>query len=259
MLFEIQAYLEDIFYRSNFKDSDGYAVKLANYYFNFSRNLNEEEFLRKIGRIKTIFYINNKSLKRRGFEILITRKLYKKFKKKTSIITYSPNDFLLEKQVFIKAKRITVDLIFDKFKSAVESRTINAFWKSRKKNILNPNPEKIAQSLFSMFVLGSLGDRGYLLREIFSGIGYIDFGIIISKKMHLVEMKVVKKLTDIGVSQLKIYMDSENQKKGYLILINSGEIINLNNSSIQNFGDGKKIYKKIININPEIPSKSKNL
>ena len=107
------------------------------------------------------------------------------------------------------------------FCHSIESRAINSFWNSRKKGNIRQNPEMIAQDLFSLFVAGTLVNRsGIQLKEFQSGIGFVDFGIIFSSILHLVEIKVLTKQFQ-GPSQLEQYMKNENRREGSLLVFDA--------------------------------------
>lgn len=83
---------------------------------------------------------------------------------------------------------------------------------------MRPKPEKLVQSALAMFARGVLGNDGLVLREIASGIGFVDVGISFGKTLHLVELKILKgKLS--GVNQLAAYMRTEQRREGWLLLI----------------------------------------
>ena len=81
MLFAIQAYIEDFISRRNFNDSDGYAVHVSNLYFHKRLSLETKVFLRRMRRIRTVFFENNKIDNRAEFEQVLLERLDKKFKK----------------------------------------------------------------------------------------------------------------------------------------------------------------------------------
>jgi hypothetical protein len=83
---------------------------------------------------------------------------------------------------------------------------------------LRPKPEKIAQALLAVFAKGVLGGDGLVLREVGSGIGFVDIGILFGRVLHLVELKVLKTQLS-GAGQLATYMRTEGRKEGWLLLI----------------------------------------
>jgi hypothetical protein len=125
----------------------------------------------------------------------------------------------------LRKRRVTIRSIVFGFAHAVESRALDAFWRSRKKGNLVTRPEKIGQALFASYALGVLGGRksSLVLREIKSGIGFVDLGVILGSGIHLIEMKVItSKFT--GASQLEAYMKTENRKYGWLVFFDSRPI-----------------------------------
>jgi hypothetical protein len=65
-----------------------------------------------------------------------------------------------------------------------------------------------------------LRDGGYVLRELESGSGYVDISILLSRVLHLVEMKILRGRLD-GVEQLAVYMKQEARPEGWLIAIDA--------------------------------------
>src|SRR6266540_3670741 len=143
MLFTIQSYLEDHFRNRGLIDSDGYSVKVANlYYFQRGAIGSLEEFLLKIHRVKTVFYLNNRLESRTGFEQQLVSKMETKFGKysRQFLGKISGKRFM----PLSKFKRLTIESLLLNFKSIVEAAAIDSFWKSRKKNMLKDKPEEIA-------------------------------------------------------------------------------------------------------------------
>jgi hypothetical protein len=81
MLFTIQAHLEDYLNKHNLADSDGYAVQLANLYFYHRPTMENDAFLRKVRRIRTVFFANNGVRDRAQFEKALVDRLDRRFKK----------------------------------------------------------------------------------------------------------------------------------------------------------------------------------
>ncbi len=81
MLFSIQAYIEDYIILRNLRDTDGYAVQVASLYFHNRASLGDPELLRRIRRIRTVFFSNNSIAHRAEFEKLMLKHLDRKFKK----------------------------------------------------------------------------------------------------------------------------------------------------------------------------------
>jgi len=254
MLFTVQTYLEDYLRRRNINDADGYGVRLANLYFHSRSEMDTDEFLRKVRRIKTVVFVNNDIEDRAEFEKSLIGLLDKQFKKKLLSDNPSfPGGIELERNKFQRLPRKTVDTMLKEFKSAVEARAIDAFWNSRKKGTLRLKPEKIAQSLFAVFAKGVLRDRGIILREISSGTGFVDIGLVFSSTLHLIEIKMLTKHFE-GIEQLNRYMHIEKRNRGYLVIIDALKPESkLKLSKSIKMPDGLiKIY--IVDINPSPPS-----
>ena len=254
MIFRMQAYLEDYFNKRRFVDSDGYAANLANFYSHNRFIIDEASFLNKVHKINTTFFANNSIENRREFEANLIEKLDKKFKKKQSEVLF-PGGVIKEKENFSYLPRLTINHLLDVFCFAVEARAIDQFWVSRKKGILRDHAEKIGQGLFATFVEGSLIDRkGFSIKEFQSGIGFVDFVVVLSNIPHLVEMKVLKDSFS-GVNQLEQYMKTERRSKGSLLVFDSGLSqgkIELPPKIVTATGE-IKIYRA--NINPIPPSR----
>ena len=82
MIFSIQRYLEDYFARRGFSDIDQYAIKIANLYSKQRPTKSDDDVLREMHRISTVFFRNNSSIERVQFEDSLLRLLDNKFKKK---------------------------------------------------------------------------------------------------------------------------------------------------------------------------------
>ncbi len=222
MLFTIQTYIEEYLNKRSLVDSDGYAVRLANLYFYHRSNIENVQFLSRVGRIRTLLFLNNGIKERKKFESSLVRLLDNRFKKKSNPDTPSfPGGTENEKKRFQQFPRLTIEILMNEFTHATETKAIDAFWISRVNGRLKPGPEKIAQSLFAMFTKGTLVNRsGIVLREFQSGIGFVDIGIILSSTLHLIEIKI---LTGefIGFNQLEQYMKSERRREGSLLIFDS--------------------------------------
>ena len=108
------------------------------------------------------------------------------------------------------------------FKSAVEARAVNEFWRSRTRRKLVARPERIGQALVALFLEGTIATAGsgIVLREISSGIGFVDIGVLFSSTLHLIELKILIKNVK-GPSQLDAYMKSERRPEGWLVLFDA--------------------------------------
>jgi hypothetical protein len=254
MLFTIQAYLEDYLNKRNLIDPDGYAVRLANLYFYQRSRMETPQFLRKVGRIRTVIFANNGIQDRAEFEKMLIDRLDKQFKKKLEIDNPTfPGGTESERKRLQRLPRRTIGNLLGEFKHAIEARAIDVFWQSRKKGKLRPNPEKIAQALFAVFTKGVLGNRGILLREISSGIGFVDIGVMFTSTLHLVEVKVLTGKFE-GPEQLDQYMKAERRNEGSLLIIDAlepGNKLDLP-ESIHSPSGIIKVY--LVDINPNPPS-----
>lgn len=221
MLFTIQTFLEDYLSRRNISDPDGYAVRVANLYYHDRASMETNAFSRRMRRVRTLLFINNSGIKRAEFENELLARLDKKFKKKLGADELLfPGGTVLEQRRLRRRPRITIEAILDEFRKAVEARAVDVFWESRKRGKLHRRPEKIAQGLFAVFAKAMIRDKGNIIREMLSGIGFVDVGVLISKGMHLVELKMLTGVF-VGPDQLAHYMALEGRQRGHLIVIDA--------------------------------------
>lgn len=222
MIFSVQRFMEDYFARRGLTDADQYAIRVANVFGRMSSRGTQEGLLRDLSRIRTAFYRQNRQIQRREFERELAVKLRARFKKKrTDRVTDNFQDALGPTRARLRRKRRSIAVLLTEFKRAVESRAVDAFWDSRKQNVLRPRPEKIAQALLAVFAKGVLGTSGLVLREISSGIGFVDVGVTFGDVLHLIELKILKRRQIPGFNQLATYMKTEGRRKGWLVLIDS--------------------------------------
>jgi hypothetical protein len=159
---------------------------------------------------------------------------------------------------FRKLGRRSVAKTLEAFKRAVEARAIDAMWRSRAKGKLRSRPETIAQGLLAVFVQKVLWNGGgFVLREMASGVGFVDVAIIFASAVHLVEMKVLKSGKLVGVSQLTSYMRTENRKQGWLVVFDARALKDrIELPSVISTDDGV-VRLIVVDINPVAPSKVK--
>lgn len=258
MLFTIQTYLEEYLGKRNMVDSDGYAVRLANLYFYHRSNTDEALFFSRVGHIRTVLFLNNGIKDRKEFEQFLIRRLDNKYKKKLGSNNPDfPGGTEPEKIKLQHLPKITIDILLNEFRHAIEARAIDTFWISRVKGTLQRRPEKIAQGLFVLFTSGTLINRsGIVLREFQSGIGFVDVGIIFSSTLHLVELKVIKD-DFTGLGQLEQYMKTEKRQEGSLLIFDSQKPDKKEDlpARINTSAGVVKIYRA--DINPRPPSSLK--
>ena len=255
MLFTIQAFLEDFLSRRRLIDSDGYAVRLANLYYYKRPTLNDDLFYKKAHTIGTTLFVNNGISDRASFERKLIGRLDHRFKKKLeNDISSFPGGTAPEEKVLHSTTRLTIGTLLQEFKHAVEARAIDVFWKSRKQGRLRSKPEKIAQTHFALFTKGVLLRRkGLILREMSSGIGFVDIGVVFASTLHLIEIKILSG-TFKGQEQLEQYMRSEQRRTGTLLIFDArppGSKLDLPESICSQAGM-IKVFK--VDINPPAPS-----
>jgi hypothetical protein len=221
MIFSIQRFLEDHFERLGLADVDQYAIRIANTFERIGPGASQETLAREIGRLRTVFYRRNSGLCRKDFEVKLVETLLSRFKKKrANVDSVFFNRCIAPARARLRVRRRSIVALLYEFKKAIEARAVDVFWDSRRKQIMRSNPEKIAQALLAVFAKGVLDISGMVLKEITSGIGFVDIGISFGKTLHLIELKILRKQF-VGVKQLATYMRTESRSRGWLLLIDA--------------------------------------
>jgi len=154
----------------------------------------------------------------------------------------------------LRSRPRTIFRILEEFKWAVQARAIDSFWESRRNRRLRPKPEQIGQALLAVFAKGVLGTNGIILREIFSGVGFVDVGIVFGRALHLVELKILRGPLK-GDVQLAAYMETERRREGWLIAFDARNLKNKEGIPTQiDIAEGR-IRVLVVEINPVAPSK----
>jgi len=113
-------------------------------------------------------------------------------------------------------------MFLESFKESVEAEAVDSFWESRKKGILKKKPEKLGQDLLGFFGSAKFKERGAVIREAKSGIGFVDVLVTFSSGLlHVVELKILKGKATPGPSQLAVYMKQKNRDQGWLVLFDT--------------------------------------
>lgn len=255
MIFSVQRYIEDYFQKRGLTDIDQYAVKVANFYIKLQPSATEDDALRLIHRIRTTFFRANTNIDRSKFESELLKLLKREFQKKSLVVEFpgvSKDVKFLNKQ-----RRRTMAAILKRFREAVEARTIDTFWQSRKQGKLAKNPELIGQGLLAMFIKGVLSPdpKGLILREVYSGIGYVDITVIFASTLHLIELKMLTSKF-VGPSQLESYMKTEKRTEGWLVIFDARHL-SRKTTAIPDSIDTQagKIRVMLVDINPIPPSR----
>lgn len=141
-------------------------------------------------------------------------------KKKHEGIPKAFGNSLASARVRLRARRRSIQALLGEFRAAVEARAIDVFWDSRQGHRLRSRPEKIAQALLAVFAKAVIGSDGLILKEISSGIGFVDVGISFGHIMHIIELKILKAQL-AGVNQLAAYMQTEGRNTGWLVLVDA--------------------------------------
>jgi hypothetical protein len=255
MIFSLQRFIEDHFAHRGLRDVDQYAVKFANLYSRERRKKADKPFLQAMHRIRTVFFRNNTQLERWGFESSLVSLLDSHFKKKVNSRSENfPGGVVRERRQLHRRARLTMASVMDGFRRATESRAIDSFWKSRRARKLRPTPEKIGQGLFVMFTEGTLGERGLTFREVPSGIGFVDFLVLLSRTPHLIELKILRDRYE-GATQLGAYMEKESRKNGWLVLFDARSHAKRTNIPLKTRVKCGVITNIVVDINPVSPSR----
>jgi RecB family endonuclease NucS len=113
-------------------------------------------------------------------------------------------------------------MFLEAFKDSVEAEAVNSFWESRKKGKLKKRAEKLGQELLAFFARAKLVERGAVIREATSGIGFVDIlATFSSGLLHVVELKMLKGKAVPGPSQLAVYMKQKKRTEGWLVLFDA--------------------------------------
>ena len=146
-----------------------------------------------------------------------------------------------------------MDALLSEFKKMIEARGIDSFWISRTKGQLRLRAETIAQVLLAAFAKGVIGNDGFVLREFGSGIWFVDVGVSFGSVLHLIELKVLKAGKFTGASQLATYMETEERKKGWLVIIDARKRQSATIPAKVRTSTGS-IAVIVVNVNPAPPS-----
>jgi Holliday junction resolvase-like predicted endonuclease len=153
--------------------------------------------------------------------------------------------------------RISIKKFLEEFKHSIEAEVVDSFWDSRaEKGKLRKNPELQAQECLGLFAKAKLEQRGALIREAKSGVGYVDVLVTFSSGLvHVVELKILKGNDIPGPAQLATYMKQRKRNEGWLVFFDARKC------------DGRKsvpdtlrrasgtIRTVVIDINPVPPSR----
>lgn len=253
MIFAVQHFLEDHFARRGLADVDQYAIRVANVFDQQGSAVSEKVLARELSRLRTVFFRRNTGLDRREFEAALSAALRRRFPKKND--DARPPGFARSfgpARARLRRYRRSIQSLLSEFRRAVEARAVDAFWISRTKHRLRSKPEKIAQGLLAVFAKGVIGRTGLVLREVGSGVGFVDVGISFSGLLHLVELKILKgPLT--GASQLATYMATEGRRSGWLVLIDARSMARSAPVPAQIAAGSGRINTLLVNVNPTAP------
>jgi hypothetical protein len=156
------------------------------------------------------------------------------------------------------ASRVTISQLLLEFRRAVQAAGINAFWQSRIAGRLRSKPESVAQHLLELGLeMRFYGTKsGFVVSQFRSGIGFVDEGIVLSRVLHIVELKVLIKALR-GPSQLDQYMEDRQRNEGWLVIFDArlpGSKTDIPASIPCKAG---KIRTLVVDINPTAPSRKR--
>lgn len=251
MIFSIQRFVEDHLERRGFDDTDQYGLRVARAFDQRGSGASEGTLAGAFARIRTVFFRKHRKLDRSEFELRLARLLKRKFKKKLEspyLITF--RNGLGPARNRIRHRRRSIGALLYEFQRAVEGKAVDAFWKSRRQGRLRPSPEKIGQALLAVFAKGVIGDSGLVLREMSSGIGFVDVGLSFGGVLHLVELKIMKSAAT-GANQLSQYMRTERRREGWLLLL---DVRRTQDVVPQTFTSAAGVVRTVlVNLNPQAP------
>lgn len=148
--------------------------------------------------------------------------------------------------------------VLNSFKHAVEARAVETIWESRNAGKLRRRPEKLAQGLLAVFLMRVLSDGGgQLLRELGSGVGFIDFAVLFGSVPHLIEMKILRG-TFSGLAQLQTYMRTERRSEGWLVVFETRAHDRRTDLPDAIRTTNGVVRVVVIDVNPLAPSKHKD-
>ena len=258
MIFALQHFLEDYFEKRGLADNDQYAVRLANLYGKRRWTASRPAFEKAMHRIQTVFFKGNTIANRTIFEVRLLGILEEKFPKKKSanLPPEFPGGLAAEKKKVEQKERLSVRSVLDLFKSAVENRAVDGFWKSRRKGKLVAGPEKVGQGLLAVLLQAVLhGRSGFSVNEVGSGVGWIDVLLVLASTPHVLELKMLRNASPPGVSQLGVYMKQEKRREGWLVLFDVRDPSN-RTSIPENISISQGTVRiVVIDVNPVPPSK----
>lgn len=253
MIFSVQRFLEDHFERRGLADVDQYAIRVANAFERLGPKASQETLVRELGRLRTVFYRRNHDLDRKEFEAQLAATLRTRFKKKRNNVRFTKFErSFAPARARLRARRRSIAAVLSEFKRAIEARAVDAFWDSRKRHLMRSRPEKIAQALLAVFAKGVVGSNGVVLREIASGIGFVDVGVSFGGTLHLIELKILKKhLT--GANQLATYMRTEGRDRAWLLLIDARGNRHREPVPVRIDTAAGLILTVVVDVNPAVP------
>jgi hypothetical protein len=258
MIFSIQSYLEDYFNRRGWGDPDQYAVALARLYDRERHGKTTPAFLAAMKSIRTTFYRRNNHLDRAEFEGKLLSALDTRFKKKRLLFASTAVAERVETSGsrLVSLSRITIRKFLEEFKNTIEAEAVNSFWDSRAKGKLKKRPEKLGQELFGVFARTRLAQRGSAMREVASGIGFVDVLVTFSSGLvHVIELKMLKRKDIPGPAQLRTYMNHKRRQEGWLVFLDARNP-KLKNPVPKKIKSGSGTIRTVlIEINPIPPSK----
>jgi hypothetical protein len=147
-------------------------------------------------------------------------------------------------------------MFLETFKDTIEAEAVNSFWESRTKRKLKRRAEKLAQDFFGVFARTKLEARGTAMREVASGVGFVDVLVTFSSGLvHIVELKMLHGNAIPGPAQLATYMKHKKRKEGWLLLLDVRKFKTHFPTVLHQ--QAGKIRVVAVDLNPTAPSKLK--
>src|SRR5205807_10581538 len=99
--------------------------------------------------------------------------------------------------------------------------------------------------------------RGFVARELQSGVGFVDIVVLRGAAMHLLELKVLRSRF-LGDHQLRAYMRNEGRRTGWLVLFDGRNPNRRRPLPLKLAVPEGAIRILIVDINPSAPSRIRN-
>lgn len=264
MLYRIQAAVVDLLHGESLIDVDGFASDFAQLYLAHRAGVDTEVFIDAVGKIRTGSFGSRrrerKELTRHWVQRLDRRFLGPIEEQGLEVrLGRSEEQEILRLTALARRRSGSREFesLLELFRKFIESRGVDQFWVSRRRGEMRPKPESIAQGLLTAFLYPEMQRRaGFVLREVRSGIGYIDLMAVFGQaRRHLVELKVLTRDRVTGLQQLGRYLATEDLPQGWLFMLDARESsgrAEIRDGTVE--VAGRTIHRLVVDINPPAPS-----